>query len=95
MDPLISVLIRSKNEERFIGRTLGAVFEQDCDLPFEVILIDSGSTDGTLEVFVRGNLRAPARGTSPNCSVYRKPHELVKKLNLSSWNFGLQTCRNK
>jgi glycosyltransferase involved in cell wall biosynthesis len=48
--PEISIIIRSKNEERFIGQTLSAIFQQDIDIPFEVILIDSGSTDRTLEV---------------------------------------------
>jgi glycosyltransferase involved in cell wall biosynthesis len=48
--PEISIIIRSKNEERFIGQALSAIFKQDIDLPFEVILIDSGSTDRTLEI---------------------------------------------
>jgi len=50
MKPEISIIIRSKNEERFIGRALSAIFQQDIDLPCEVILIDSGSTDRTLEI---------------------------------------------
>lgn len=48
--PQISIIIRTKNEERFIGETLAAVFEQDIDLPFEVIVIDSGSTDATCKI---------------------------------------------
>ena len=48
--PEISIIIRSKNEERLIGRVLTAIFQQDVDLRFEVIVIDSGSTDGTLEI---------------------------------------------
>ena len=47
---LASVVIRAKNEARYIGEVLSAIFEQvDAD-PFEVILVDSGSTDGTLEI---------------------------------------------
>jgi len=48
--PIISIIIRAKNEERFISQTLKAVFEQKIALPFEVIVIDSGSTDRTLEI---------------------------------------------
>ena len=46
----ISIIIRSKNEERSIGETLTQIFEQDVNLPFEVVLVDSGSTDRTLEI---------------------------------------------
>ena len=48
--PEVSIIIRSKNEERFIGQVLSAIFQQDIDLPFEVIVIDSGSTDRTLDI---------------------------------------------
>jgi glycosyltransferase involved in cell wall biosynthesis len=46
---VISVVIRTKNEERWIGRCLRAVLAQDCD-DFEVIVVDNESTDGTLRV---------------------------------------------
>jgi glycosyltransferase involved in cell wall biosynthesis len=55
--PDISIIIRSKNEERFIGQTLAAIFQQDIDLPFEVIVIDSGSTDLTLDIVRRHAVR--------------------------------------
>jgi glycosyltransferase involved in cell wall biosynthesis len=48
--PDISIIIRSKNEERFIARTLAEIFQQQIDLPIEVIVIDSGSTDRTLDI---------------------------------------------
>jgi rhamnosyltransferase len=44
-----SIVIRAKNEVHEIGRTLEAVFGQE-GVDFEVIVVDSGSTDGTLEV---------------------------------------------
>ncbi|GIW12550.1 MAG: hypothetical protein KatS3mg061_3607 [Dehalococcoidia bacterium] len=47
--PKASIVIRAKNEARFIGETLQAIFRQD-EQDFEVILVDSGSTDGTLEI---------------------------------------------
>ncbi len=48
--PQISIIIRTKDEERFIAQTLRAISGQGIDLPFEVIVIDSGSTDGTVEI---------------------------------------------
>lgn len=48
--PKISIILRTKNEERFIGQTLSAVFEQEARDSFEVVVIDSGSTDRTLEI---------------------------------------------
>lgn len=45
----VSIIIRTKNEEKLIGKTLNGIFNQCCD-PHEVILIDSGSTDRTLEI---------------------------------------------
>lgn len=47
---LASVVIRCKNEARYIGEVLTALFGQVGADPFEVIVVDSGSTDGTLEI---------------------------------------------
>jgi glycosyltransferase involved in cell wall biosynthesis len=44
-----SIVIRCYNEREHIGRLLYGVFEQQAD-DFEVILVDSGSTDGTIEI---------------------------------------------
>lgn len=44
-----SIIIRTKNEARHLEETLTAVFSQDVS-SFEVIVIDSGSTDRTLEI---------------------------------------------
>ncbi len=49
----ISIIILSKNEERYINSTLDAVFRQDIDKEYEVIIIDSGSRDSTLEIISR------------------------------------------
>ncbi|MGH9986829.1 MAG: glycosyltransferase family 2 protein, partial [Nitrososphaeraceae archaeon] len=48
--PQVSIIIRTRDEERFIDQTLRAIFEQEVDLNFEVIVVDSGSTDGTIDI---------------------------------------------
>ena len=52
-----SIVIRSKNEERMIGVVLEKLFAQEFANPYEVMVLDSGSQDRTLDI-VR---RFPAR----------------------------------
>lgn len=47
--PKISVIIRSKNEERYLGRVLESLAGQSFS-DFETILVDDRSTDGTIEI---------------------------------------------
>ena len=46
--PNVSIIIRTKNEERWISSCLDAVFKQDYK-DFEVILVDNQSTDQTIK----------------------------------------------
>lgn len=48
--PKVSIIILTKNEEKFIEETLNSVYTQEIDCDFEVIVIDSGSQDRTLEI---------------------------------------------
>jgi len=49
----ISVVIPTKNGERYLDAALSAVFSQKTRFGFEVIIIDSGSTDNTLAIAKR------------------------------------------
>lgn len=51
-----SIIIRAHNEEAMIGRCLARVFEQTYK-NFEVLIIDSESTDRTLEIARKFNVR--------------------------------------
>jgi cellulose synthase/poly-beta-1,6-N-acetylglucosamine synthase-like glycosyltransferase/peptidoglycan/xylan/chitin deacetylase (PgdA/CDA1 family)/spore germination protein YaaH len=46
----IAVLIPAYNEEAIIGKTITAVLGSSADHPFEVIVVDDGSTDNTRRV---------------------------------------------
>jgi rhamnosyltransferase len=45
-----SIVIRAKNEARFIGDTLAAITQQEFSSDMEIIVVDSGSTDGTIDI---------------------------------------------
>ncbi|MBI4214094.1 MAG: glycosyltransferase [Chloroflexi bacterium] len=47
---IASIVIRAKNEARDIGTSLTQVFAQQGVPSFEVIVVDSGSTDATLDI---------------------------------------------
>ena len=47
--PRVAIVIRTRDEERWIGRCLKIVYRQDI-ADFEVVVVDNGSTDHTLEI---------------------------------------------
>ena len=49
LTPLCSIIIRAYNEEQHIGRLLTGIMQQSYS-QFEIILVDSGSTDRTVEI---------------------------------------------
>lgn len=44
----VTIVIRSRNEEKFLPRCLDMIFRQQTRFSFDVLLIDSGSTDRTV-----------------------------------------------
>ena len=49
IDPLVSVIVTTKNEERHISACLGSVVQQS-NPPLEIILVDNFSKDKTIEI---------------------------------------------
>ncbi len=45
----VSIIIRAKNEIHAVEKALKMIKKQLCD-DYEIIVVDSGSTDGTFEV---------------------------------------------
>ena len=54
--PKISIIIRTYNEGKNIENCLKAVFDQKTNSPFEVIIVDSGSADKTLDIAEKYNI---------------------------------------
>lgn len=50
---VFSIIIRTKNEEKWIGHCLEAVFSQKIDADLEVVIVDNNSNDNTVEVAKR------------------------------------------
>jgi rhamnosyltransferase len=55
--PEVSIIVRTKNEERWVAHCLGMIYKQEFQ-DFEVILVDSGSVDHTVQVAKRFPLAA-------------------------------------
>ncbi|MBT6325042.1 MAG: glycosyltransferase, partial [Bdellovibrionales bacterium] len=47
--PVIPIVVRTKNNDDILAQTLEGIYSQK-DVAFEVIILDSGSTDKTLEI---------------------------------------------
>ena len=56
---VLSVIIRTYNESRYLDEILSAVFSQNLDSNFdiEVVIVDSGSTDDTINIAETHNAR--------------------------------------
>jgi len=57
MKPLVSIVYLTKNGGQLFKKSLDAVIHQKANFPFEIISVDSGSSDGTLELMRRSNVR--------------------------------------
>ena len=54
--PLVSIIIRSKNEEKWISHCLTMIHKQSYK-NFEIILVDNLSTDNTIKIAKRFNVK--------------------------------------
>lgn len=53
MNPVVTVVVSTFNRARLVPRLLAALEAQELDEPFDVILVDNGSTDDTWDVLQR------------------------------------------
>lgn len=70
IDPLVSILVITYNQEAYIANTLESLLNQDCDFPYEILVGEDCSTDGTraiCETYARqypGRIRLIANPTN-------------------------------
>lgn len=60
VDNICSIVVRAYNEEKHIGRLFSGLNQQNTS-NFEVILVDSGSTDATIEIANNGGWDFPVQ----------------------------------
>jgi glycosyltransferase involved in cell wall biosynthesis len=70
----LSIIVISRNEERIIGACIESLLEQRSGLETEIILVDSASTDRTVEIAARYHVTIvcidPAAALSPSAGRY-------------------------
>lgn len=58
-NPILTVVIPVYNGEKYLRQSLESVFNQVCSHNFEVLVLNDGSTDGSLEIAKEFELRYP------------------------------------
>jgi rhamnosyltransferase len=53
----VSIVVRTKDEAKCIGQTLKRLREQEFDGSYEIVVVDSGSRDSTLDIAENYNVR--------------------------------------
>lgn len=94
-----SIVIRAYNEAQHINRLLDGICQQNL-ANYEIILVDSGSTDGTPELaaqYIERRAAAPAQGTAaqypaPLTIVHIQPDEFTFGRSL---NRGIQAAKGE
>lgn len=74
MENMISVIVCTYNQEDTIGRTLDSILSQECHLPYEIVIGEDCSTDGTLAV----------------CNAYQQAHPDKIRILANNPNKGIQ-----
>src|SRR5690554_7390849 len=57
--PIVSILCITYNHQQFIRTCLESLVAQKCDFPFEIIIYDDASTDGTRDVIIEFQEKYP------------------------------------
>lgn len=79
--PRISIVIPARNEEKFIGKCLQTIIDQDCPKDsFEILVIDGSSTDRTKEIVEKYKIPASPTGrqnTKYNIRILDNPQKFT------------------
>jgi glycosyltransferase involved in cell wall biosynthesis len=80
-EPLLSLIIPTRNRAQYLDRCLASVFHEiETDYPrTEVIVIDGGSTDGTIEILKRHGNRISYWVSEPDSGVSEAANKGIEK----------------
>lgn len=59
--PIVSVCVISYNHSKYISKALDSILNQKTSFPFEILVHDDASTDGTVEIIKQYERRHPGR----------------------------------
>ena len=59
VQPLVSICCTTFNHARYLRQTLDSFLAQECSFPFEILVHDDVSTDGTIEILKEYQARYP------------------------------------
>jgi rhamnosyltransferase len=97
----VSIVIRTKDEAEYIGETLKRVEEQEFSGNYEIIVVDSGSTDATLDIisgydvrFIQIPQREFSYGRSLNIGAGSAKGRLIVNLSAHALPTGEQWLTN-
>lgn len=85
-DPLVSIITPTYNHEKYIGKCIKSVLSQTFE-DWEMIIIDDGSTDDTLQIVKSFDDSRIELVTQENKGVYRLSETYNKGLTLSSGKY--------
>ncbi len=83
----ISIIIITYNHEKYIRQTLDSVISQKITVPYEIVIFDDASTDGTIDIIREYQMKycecitlyINEKNSYPNLSVYL--YEALKRIN--------------
>lgn len=73
MNPVVSVMVVTYNQEEYIEQTLDSILSQECTFPFEIVIGEDCSTDSTREI----------------CRTYARKHPDIIRLLENETNKGV------
>jgi glycosyltransferase involved in cell wall biosynthesis len=84
---LVSVVLMCYNQKQYIPQALQCILQQQCSYPFEIVVGDDGSKDGSRELFLEYQQQYP--------DLIRIVAEGPNKGVLGNWRDTVNLCRGK
>jgi len=84
---LVSVVLMCYNQKQYIPQALECILQQQCSYPFEIVVGDDGSKDGSRQLFLEYQQQYPG--------LIRIVDEAPNKGVLGNWRDSVNLCRGK